>query len=103
MKNIIFIASYPKSGNTWVRIIISLLIYASTVSKIKNLKKFDFKKLNGIDMISKLKYFKNIDGYKLQEGGLLDSSFTINNWINAQKIINKNSKTNFFKTHNMGG
>ena len=103
MKNIIFIASYPKSGNTWVRIIISLLIYASTVSKIKNLKKFDFKKLNGIDMISKLKFFKNIDGYKLQEDGLLDSSFTINNWINAQKIINKNSKTNFFKTHNMGG
>ena len=61
MKNIIFIASYPKSGNTWVRIIISLLIYASTVSKIKNLKKFDFKKLNGIDMISKLKYFNSIN------------------------------------------
>jgi len=103
MKNIIFIASYPKSGNTWIRIIISLLIYASTVSKIKNLKKFDFEKLKGIGIFSQLKYFKNIEGYKLQDDGLLDSSFTINNWINAQKIINKNSKINFFKTHNMGG
>ena len=54
-------------------------------------------------MMSQLIYFKNIDGYKLQKNGLLDSNFTINNWINAQKIINKNSKTNFFKTHNVGG
>jgi len=79
MKNIIFIASYPKSGNTWVRIIISLLIYTATVSKIKNLKKFNFNKLKDIGMLSQLMYFKNIDGYKLQKNGLLDSDFTINN------------------------
>ena len=103
MKNIIFVASYPKSGNTWVRIIISLLIYTTTVSKIKDLKIFTFDKLKDIGLLSQLKYFKNIDGYKLQDNGLLDSDFTINNWINAQKIINKNSKTNFFKTHNVGG
>jgi hypothetical protein len=103
MKNIIFISSYPKSGNTWVRIIIAMLIYTTTVSKKENLKKFNFKNLKEVGLFSQLNNFKKIDGYKIQKNGLLDTDFTINNWINAQKIINKNSKTNFFKTHNMSG
>ena len=36
MKKIIFIASYPKSGNTWIRILISSLI-----NKNKGLFNFD--------------------------------------------------------------
>ena len=62
MKNIIFIASYPKSGNTWIRIIIAMLIYTTTVSKKENLKKFNFKNLKEVGLFSQLNNFKKIDG-----------------------------------------
>ena len=103
-KNIIFISSYPKSGNTWVRILISSLLDNLITQEKNNLKNFNFKDLEKINMFSQLAYFRNIKGYAIKEDGVLDDNFTINNWINAQKLINQNSsKTKFFKTHNIRG
>ena len=97
-KNIIFISSYPKSGNTWVRILISSLLDNLITQEKNNLKNFNFKDLEKINMFSQLAYFRNIKGYAIKEDGVLDDNFTINNWINAQKLINQNSsKTKFFK------
>ena len=49
---IIWLASYPKSGNTWVRSIIASLIYSSD-------GRFNFKLLNKIDQFPEKKYFKD--------------------------------------------
>ena len=49
---IIWIASYPKSGNTWIRSFIYSLIYS------KDLKP-DLKKINIIDQYPVKKYFKD--------------------------------------------
>ena len=59
---IIWLASYPKSGNTWVRSIISSLLY----SKDGN---HSFDQLNYIDQYPVKKYFKNLinDFYDLQK------------------------------------
>ena len=85
---IIWIASYPKSGNTWVRSMISSLIYS------KN-GKFDFSLLHNIPQFPRRKYFdhftdkfNNIEELK-------------KHWISAQDLINLNSKINFFKTHHL--
>ena len=85
---IIWIASYPKSGNTWVRSMISSLIYSKD-------GKFDFSLLHNIPQFPKRKYFdhftdnfNNIEELK-------------KHWISAQDLININSKINFFKTHHL--
>ena len=78
---IIWIASYPKSGNTWLR-----LFLESYFSNIKNNFKFggfpdpeDYKKIN-------------LDYTKINE--------LIKNWKILQDIKNLNGKTNLLKTHN---
>ena len=48
---IIWIASYPKSGNTWVRSIISSLIYSNDGN-------FDFDLLKKIQQFPNQKYFE---------------------------------------------
>ena len=86
---IIWIASYPKSGNTWIRAIISLLLF----SKDGVMKNFDL--LNFIDQYPTRKYFSNLvknynDPIQIQK-----------NWIPSQKIINQDKKIRFFKTHHI--
>ena len=49
---IIWIASYPKSGNTWVRSIISSYFFSETGD-------FDFSILKNISLYPGPKYFKN--------------------------------------------
>ena len=86
---IIWIASYPKSGNTWVRSIISLLLF----SKDGKMKNFDL--LNSIEQYPTRKYFLDlVKDY--------DNPIEIQkNWIPSQKIINQDKKIRFFKTHNI--
>ena len=48
---IIWLASYPKSGNTWLRSIISALLYSDDGV-------FNFKLLTKIDQFPEKKYFK---------------------------------------------
>ena len=50
---IIWIASYPKSGNTWMRALLSTYLYLEN-------DKFDFKLLSKIPNFTRDKYFENI-------------------------------------------
>ena len=49
---IIWLASYPKSGNSWIRSIISSLVYSDDGI-------FNFKLLKKIDQFPEKKYFKD--------------------------------------------
>ncbi len=86
---IIWIASYPKSGNTWIRSIISLLLFS------KDGRMHNFDPLNSIDQYPTKKYFFNLvkdfnDPIEIQK-----------NWIPSQNIINQDKKIRFFKTHHI--
>ena len=83
---IIWLASYPKSGNTWVRSIVSSLIYSSDGI-------FNFKLLRKIDQFPEKKYMKDF---------VKDfSNFELikKNWIAAQDKLNLDNSIKFFKTH----
>ena len=84
---IIWLASYPKSGNTLLRSILGAYFF----SKDGN---FDFEDLYKIGQFPSFRFFKdlNID---------IDNEKEIfSNYIKAQNLINKNSKNiNFLKTH----
>tara|TARA_B100000674_G_scaffold414774_1_gene363733 strand:+ start:2146 stop:2988 length:843 start_codon:yes stop_codon:yes gene_type:complete len=83
---IIWLASYPKSGNTWVRSIITSLINTTN-------GEFDFEKLKFIDQFPEKKYFKNL----VRNFG--DINEISKNWNLAQEEINLDNKIRFFKTH----
>ena len=78
---IIWISSYPKSGNTWVR-----LFLESYFSKIKN--NFRFGGFPELEDFEKL----NIDYTNLNN--------IIKNWKTLQEIRNLDGRTNILKTHN---
>ena len=83
---IIWLASYPKSGNTWVRSIISSLLY--TEDGI-----FNFKLLKKIDQFRKKAYFKEfINNFN-------NFNEIKKNWIVVQDKINLDNKVKLFKTH----
>ena len=95
-KKIIFLASYPKSGNTWLRSIISSLIY--------NQGNFHFDDLQKIILFSQIANFNNLKNPHFDSKGNLDFNWLSNNWINAQKNINsKKKEVVFFKTHSVRG
>ena len=83
---IIWIASYPKSGNTWVRSIIASLLY--TKDGI-----FDLRLLNKIDQFPEKKYFKDL----INDFGNFEQIKS--HWILAQDKINLDGKKKLFKTH----
>ena len=96
-KKIIFIASYPKSGNTWLRCVITALLNNKEgLFKLQDLEK--------ILLFSKYTHFNSFKELKYQKNGNLDFNFVVENWIRAQKKINADSKKIvFFKTHNVRG
>ena len=84
---IIWLASYPKSGNTWLRSLIASYFYSNDGS-------FNFKLLDNIDQFPSPQFFKNY------EDPLSEPEATSNFWINEQEKINKEKKIRFLKTHN---
>ena len=87
---IFWIASYPKSGNTWLRTLLSAYYYSKDgiykESLIKNIGQFPEKKhFQGFDYLPKV---------------VIDTS---RYWIKAQERINHDKKLRFFKTHNVYG
>ena len=83
---IIWLASYPKSGNTWLRSIISALLYSADGV-------FNFELLKKVQQFPDKKFFKDL---------IKDfSSFSEikKNWIVAQDRINLNNETTLLKTH----
>ena len=84
---IIWLASYPKSGNTWLRALLSSYLYSKD-------GKFDFNLLNKIDSFPSERFFKNYpDKFEKPED-------TAKYWIKEQEKINQSKKITFFKTHN---
>ena len=88
---IIWIASYPKSGNTWVRMFLRSYFLPDGKSFSINSKGSDtFEALNFPE--TKTLQELNIDFNKFEN--------IVKNWVSIQDYINLNNKTNFLKTHN---
>ena len=87
---IFWIASYPKSGNTWLRSLISAYYYS--VDGI-----FNDSLLKQIDQFPTTRYFSSFEYDNKKVGN------TCKFWIPAQKKINADKKLRFFKTHNVFG
>ena len=87
---IIWIASYPKSGNTWLRALISTYYFSKNGI-------FDDSLLKKIDQFPTKKYFNDFNFDKNIPGD------TCKYWIKAQEKINSDNKIKFFKTHNAFG
>lgn len=83
---IIWLASYPKSGNTWVRSMIAALIHS-------NDGVFNFELLKNIQQFPEKKFFKDI----INDFSNFDE--IKQNWIEAQERINLNNQINIIKTH----
>jgi hypothetical protein len=88
---IIWLASYPKSGNTWVRYF--LKSYFNSPDKKLTLKQ----EINDNFYSTS---FPNIFLLKDMKINYLNFPNIIKNWITMQDFINLNNKTNFLKTHN---
>tara|TARA_X000000368_G_scaffold371092_1_gene320688 strand:- start:203 stop:1060 length:858 start_codon:yes stop_codon:yes gene_type:complete len=87
---IFWIASYPKSGNTWLRALISTYYYSENGV-------FEDKLLKKIDQFPTKKYFKDFEYDKKNAGD------TCKFWIKAQEKVNVEKEIKFFKTHNVFG
>ena len=87
---IIWLASYPKSGNTWLRALLTSYYYS------KN-GEFNFQLLPKIYGFPARKYFK------VYNDNLINVTDTSKYWIDAQKKINSDNKLRLFKTHNALG
>ena len=92
---IIWLASYPKSGNTWLRAFLSSYLYLDS-----NNQSFHFDILKKIERFPHPEQFENI--------GILPQNIksfeeVVKAWIPLQKKINENKKINFLKTHNAFG
>ena len=84
---IIWIASYPKSGNTWVRSLLSAYLYSEDGI-------FNF------DLLKKIQQFPSKPYLKYFIKDFEDIKKVSNYWISAQDRINLyNDGTSFFKTH----
>ncbi len=82
-----WLASYPKSGNTWLRALLTTYFYS-------NEGNFDFSLLPKIGQFPQKNFFKS---YKKDFTNIPD---TAEFWIKAQEEINSDKKFRLFKTHN---
>lgn len=92
---ILWLASYPKSGNTWVRLIVSQLLYQSE-NKEENILKF----VDKIPSYPKLKHYLNISIFH-NKSEIKNKNDVVKNWIPTQEILNIDTSIKIFKTHNM--
>ncbi len=83
---IIWLASYPKSGNTWVRAFISSVIYSQ-------------KGVNDFSNLEKIPQFPRRDQFSNLVNNLQDPREISQNWKSSQDFINLDSKVKFLKTH----
>ena len=87
---IIWIASYPKSGNTWLRTLLSAYYYS----------------IDGIfynELIKEIGQFpekRHFESFKYDPKSVIGTTYF---WIKAQEKINQDKKLRFFKTHNVFG
>ena len=84
---IIWLASYPKSGNTYVRAFLSAYYFSEN-------GEFDFSQIARIDQFPHEKFFKE---------KVINISEASKQWVPVQREINKDKKIRFFKTHSFLG
>jgi len=90
---ILWLSSFPKSGSTWLRSLISHYLDEDTNKTV-------FEKIKKIERFPSPSHFEKIINFE----DLKDNKFDIcKNWINAQKKINISEKFKILKTHNFGG
>ena len=90
----IFLASYPKSGNTWMRSIIGNLYNFD--------KEFNLKTLKSIPLLSIKENFDEFEKKIYSENNVLNFDWVSQNIIECQKILNnKSNHLNIFKTHSV--
>ena len=90
----IFLASYPKSGNTWLRAIILSALQQNNIINLKDLSK--------IRLLSDKMNFTSFKNKIYEKKGLIDYDWMSKNIILCQKKLNENTKYNFFfKTHSV--
>ena len=89
---IVWIASFPKSGNTWLRAFLCSYLYMNPDDN-----NFDFGLFKNILRFPSSKQYEDI--------GIKPKNFedVAKNWIAVQEKINSNKKINFLKTHNASG
>tara|TARA_B100000900_G_scaffold343843_1_gene307735 strand:+ start:354 stop:1202 length:849 start_codon:yes stop_codon:yes gene_type:complete len=87
---IFWIASYPKSGNTWLRALLSSYYYSDD----------GFFKQNLLEKIGQFPEKRHFNHFNYNPKIVTDTSRF---WIDAQNKINKDKKIKFFKTHNILG
>ena len=87
---IFWIASYPKSGNTWLRALLSSYYYS----------KDGFFEQNLLKQIGQFPEKNHFNGFNYNSQIVTDTSKF---WIKAQEKINFDNKLRFFKTHNVLG
>ena len=85
---IVWLASFPKSGNTWVRAMISSLIYSDNGV-------FNFEIIKKIQQFPNKKHFEKFTD-KYQNVQELKKF-----WVAAQEQINLDKKIKFLKTHHI--
>ena len=85
---IIWLASYPKSGNTWVRAFLSSILYSE-----KGIN--DFSTLHKIEQFPKKEHFEDL----IED--LQNPKKIFENWKNAQNKINLNKNIKLLKTHHV--
>ena len=83
-KKIIWIASYPKSGNTWLRSLLSSYYFSKDGS-------FD------LNLLDKIKSFPNASYFKNNSDKFSNPEDTSKYWIEEQNKINKDKKLFFIK------
>ena len=81
---IIWLASYPKSGNTWLRLFLETLLFNEEILNINNIK------------ISQFPLKHHFEGLVNNFDNLEEIS---KNYIRAQNKINLDNKIKFLKTH----
>ena len=84
---IIWLASYPKSGNTYVRAFLSAYYFSES-------GEFDFSQISKIDQFPHEKFFRE------KASNISEAS---KQWLPIQREINKDKKIRFFKTHSFLG
>ena len=84
---IIWLSSYPKSGNTYVRAFLSAYYFSEN-------GQFDFSQISNIEQFPHEKFFKK------KVNNISEAS---KEWMPNQKEINKDKKIRFFKTHSFLG
>ena len=82
----IWLASYPKSGNTLVRSLLSSYFFSEDG-------------IYNFELIKNIKQFPNIKLFELIGVNIENEVEVVKNYIKAQEFINKENSVQFLKTH----